>query len=69
MNETLQGTEVVGAEFNVGISLLSFTYFLKLQYDPAYFTLTWTLDYQYNSDLGKFVAERPVECLCISQVC
>jgi hypothetical protein len=35
----------------VGVSLLSFTYFLDLKYHPTYFTLTWTLDYRYNSDL------------------
>jgi hypothetical protein len=44
------GTEISNAEFNVGLALLSFTYFLKLKYDPAYFTLTWTLDYQFDSD-------------------
>eukprot|EP01031_Cornospumella_fuschlensis_P029236 gene29236-35291_t len=44
------GTEQVGAEFNVGLSLLTFNYYLRLTYEPKYFTLTWTLDYQYSSD-------------------
>ncbi|RYH15635.1 hypothetical protein EON65_31440 [archaeon] len=43
----------MGAEFNVGLSLLTFNYYLRLTYEPKYFTLTWTLDYQYSSDFGK----------------
>ncbi len=50
----MQGSHTTGAEFNVGVSLLTFTYFLKLKFDPAYFTMTWTLDYQYSSDFGKY---------------
>ena len=45
-NETIQE----GAQFKVGISLMTFTYFLKLTYEPKYHTLTWTLDYSKYSD-------------------
>jgi ribosome-associated toxin RatA of RatAB toxin-antitoxin module len=44
------GTVLTSAEFNVGLSLLTFTYYLRLTYEPKYFTLTWTMDYEYNSD-------------------
>eukprot|EP01039_Chlorochromonas_danica_P002162 gene2163-2360_t len=44
------GTEKVGAEFNVALSLLSFNYYLALTFEPKYYTLTWTLDYKYSSD-------------------
>lgn len=49
------GTVIAGAEFQVGISLFKFGYFLKTRFEPKYFTLTWTLDYRYNSDLGTYV--------------
>eukprot|EP01034_Spumella_vulgaris_P033293 gene33293-41085_t len=38
------------AEFNVGVSLLKFRYYLDLTHQPDYNTVTWTLDYNYNSD-------------------
>lgn len=44
------GTVQEGAQFKVGVSLMSFTYFLKLTYEPKYHTLTWTLDYSKYSD-------------------
>lgn len=44
------GTESIGAEFSVGVALFKFNYFLRLTYEPAYYTVTWTLDYQYHSD-------------------
>jgi ribosome-associated toxin RatA of RatAB toxin-antitoxin module len=44
------GTRQMKAEFNVGLSLLKFRYYLFLTHEPAYNTLTWTLDYRYNSD-------------------
>lgn len=37
-------------------------YFLKLRHEPKYDTLTWTLDYRYNSDFGKFI------CCCLFNV-
>lgn len=45
-NSTMQQ----GALFNVGISFLSFGYYLLLTFEPKYYTYTWTLDYKYNSD-------------------
>lgn len=48
-----QGTTKTGAEFNIGLMGLNFKYFLKLTHEPKYNTLTWTLDYKYNSDFGK----------------
>ncbi len=48
-----QGTVKMGAEFNLGVSLLTFRYYLQLTQEPKYNTLTWTLDYQYNSDFGE----------------
>eukprot|EP00981_Chlorochromonas_danica_P008842 scaffold2312_cov165-Ochromonas_danica.AAC.82 len=47
------GTEKVGAEFNVALSLLSFNYYLALTFEPKYYTLTWTLDYNYASPNQK----------------
>jgi hypothetical protein len=44
------GTTKVGAMFKVGVSLVTFGYYLRLTYEPKYVTYTWTLDYQYNSD-------------------
>lgn len=44
------GTVKEGAQFKVGVSLMTFTYFLKLTYEPKYHTLTWTLDYSKYSD-------------------
>ena len=44
------GTVKVGAMFKVGVSLVTFGYYLKLTYEPKYVSYTWTLDYQYSSD-------------------
>ena len=32
---------------------MTFGYYLRLTFEPNYYTLTWTLDYQYSSDFGK----------------
>jgi hypothetical protein len=47
------GRTEMGALFKVGVSIVTFGYYLRLKYDPNYMTYTWTLDYQYNSDFGK----------------
>lgn len=50
-NETFpNGTAQVGALFKVGISFMTFGYYLLLTYQPKYNTYTWTLDYRYSSD-------------------
>jgi hypothetical protein len=48
------GTSKVGANFEVGLFPLTFSYYLLLKYEPRYHTFTWTLDYRYSSDFGKF---------------
>ena len=48
-----QGTSKTGAQFDIGLLGLKFTYFLKLTHIPNLNTLTWTLDYTKNSDFGK----------------
>jgi len=45
------GSEVIFSKWNVGVSMVGFTYFLKLKYNAFYNTLTWTLDYSKASDL------------------
>lgn len=52
---SVQGTTNTGAEFSVGVSLMTFGYYLRLTFEPRYYTLTWTLDYQYSSDFGEFI--------------
>ena len=47
------GITRIGASFKVGVSFVTFGYFLRLKYDPSYMTYTWTLDYQYSSDFGE----------------
>lgn len=44
------GSEVITSKWNVGVSLVGFTYFLKLRYDAKYNTYSWTLDYSKTSD-------------------
>lgn len=44
------GSEVITSKWNVGVSLVGFTYFLKLRYDAKYNTYSWTLDYSKSSD-------------------
>lgn len=46
----LNGTSKTGAEFQVGVMGVKFGYYLMLTHEPKYNTLTWTLDYKYNSD-------------------
>jgi len=29
-------------------------YYLKLKHEPKHNTLSWTLDYRYSSDVGKY---------------
>lgn len=43
----------MGAKFDIGVLGMRFGYFLMLTHEPKYNTLTWTLDYRYNSDFGK----------------
>lgn len=33
---------------------MRFGYYLFLTHEPKYNTLTWTLDYRYNSDFGTY---------------
>jgi carbon monoxide dehydrogenase subunit G len=50
-NETFaNGTVQIGALFRVGVSFVTFGYYLLLTYEPEYNTYTWTLDYRYASD-------------------
>ena len=44
------GSEIITSKWNVGVSLVGFTYFLKLRYDARYNTFSWTLDYSKTSD-------------------
>ena len=44
------GSEVITSKWNVGVSLVGFTYFLKLKYNAFYNTYHWTLDYSKSSD-------------------
>ena len=48
------GSTKTKALFKVGVSFVTFGYYLKLKYDPSYMTYTWTLDYDFSSDFGKF---------------
>ena len=43
-----------GAQFNVAVSIIPFSYFVQLTFKPEFNTLTWTLDYQYTSDFGIY---------------
>jgi hypothetical protein len=43
----------VGAAFEVGMAMVSFSYYLLLSHEPRYQTFTWTLDYRYSSDFGE----------------
>lgn len=59
--ETLtNGTIKTGAKFTVGVMAMRFGYFLTLTQEPKYNTLTWTLDYQYNSDFDDTVGHWQV---------
>jgi hypothetical protein len=50
-----QGTTQVGAAFEVGMAMVSFSYYLLLSHEPRYQTFTWTLDYRYSSDFGMYL--------------
>lgn len=43
----------MGAKFDIGLMGMTFGYFLLVKHEPKYNTLTWTLDYRYNSDFGN----------------
>lgn len=49
------GTAKTYAKFDVGALGMRFGYYLLLTYEPKYSTLTWTLDYRYNSDFGNIL--------------
>lgn len=54
------GTSRTGAKFDVGVMGMRFGYFLLLTHEPKYNTLTWTLDYKYNSDFDDNVGHWQV---------
>jgi len=56
----VNGTSKTGAEFQVGVFGLKFGYYLLLTHEPKYQTLTWTLDYKYNSDFDDNVGHWQV---------
>lgn len=47
------GSTLTGAMFKVGVSFVTFGYYLRLKYNADYKTYTWTLDYKYSSDFGE----------------
>ena len=57
------GTIQQKAEFKIGVSIMTFTYYLVLTYEPKYNSFTWTLDYSRSSDFGKLV------CMCMLYIC
>ena len=50
-NTDADGNTEILSKWTVGISLVSFSYFLKLNYHAAYNTYTWHLDYSKASDM------------------
>jgi hypothetical protein len=54
------GTVKTAAEFNVRVLGLKFGYYLLLTFEPKYNTVTWTLDYRYNSDFDDNVGHWQV---------
>lgn len=54
------GTSKTFAKFDVGALGMTFGYFLHLTFEPKYNTLTWTLDYRYNSDFDDNVGHWQV---------
>ena len=48
------GTAKTFAKFDVGAVGMRFGYYLALTFEPTVNTLTWTLDYRYNSDFGIY---------------
>ena len=60
-NVTLQnGTVSVGARFDVSALTMGFRYWLALTYEPKFNTLTWTLDYNFNSDFDDNIGHWQV---------
>ena len=59
-NTFTNGTIQQKAEFKVGVSIMTFTYYLVLTYEPKYNSFTWTLDYSRSSDFGKLI----YMCVC-----
>jgi len=55
------GTTKTGAKFDVSIMGMGIGYYLLLTHEPAYNTLTWTLDYKRNSDFDDNVGHWQVE--------
>jgi hypothetical protein len=54
------GTTKTFAKFDVGAVGMRFGYFLHLTFEPKWNTLTWTLDYRYNSDFDDNVGHWQV---------
>lgn len=53
-------TELIHCKFTVGVSLLKFSYFIKLIKEPQYNTYFWALDYRYSSDFDDNVGQWQV---------
>jgi len=53
-------TVLTSAQFNVRVSILSFSYFLIMKFKPELNTVTWTMDYQYSSDFDDNVGHWQV---------
>jgi len=56
----INGTSKTAAKFEVGLLGMRFGYFLLLTHEPFHNTLTWTLDYKYNSDFDDNVGHWQV---------
>ena len=54
------GTKQMSAVFDVGAFTFKFKYYLRLTYIPSYGTLTWTLDYNKESDFDDNVGHWQV---------
>lgn len=54
------GTSKTACEFNIGLMGMGFTYYLLLTHSPKYGTVTWTLDYNHNSDFDDNVGHWQV---------
>ena len=59
------GTAKTNAKFDISVLGMKFGYFLALTHEPKYNTLTWTLDYRYNSDFDDNVGHWQVLTLII----
>jgi hypothetical protein len=58
--KSMTGVVKVGAKYNIGLMGMGFGYFLMHTYNPMYNTLTWTLDYNKNSDFDDNVGHWQV---------